>query len=179
MSLVLNSSGGGSVTVQEPSTASNFTQTLPAATGTVMVSGNQPAFYVTNTNGQNISSATWTKVTLDNELFDTNNNFASSRFTPTVAGYYQINAGAYLYTTGATMTGGTVGIYKNGTQYCAGGIFVSTTGVLTETSPCTNAMVYCNGSADYVELYARIAGTSPVVGGAVLTFLSGCLVRTS
>jgi hypothetical protein len=35
MSLVLQSSGGGSVTVQEPVTASNFTQTLQASTGTV------------------------------------------------------------------------------------------------------------------------------------------------
>jgi hypothetical protein len=35
MSLVLQSSGGGQITIQEPTTASNFTQTLPAATGTV------------------------------------------------------------------------------------------------------------------------------------------------
>jgi hypothetical protein len=39
MSLVLQSSGGGSVTVQEPVTASNFTQTLPAATGEIVVTG--------------------------------------------------------------------------------------------------------------------------------------------
>jgi len=36
MSLKLNSSGGGSVTLQEPSTASNLTLTLPATTGTVL-----------------------------------------------------------------------------------------------------------------------------------------------
>jgi hypothetical protein len=39
MSLKLNSSGGGSVTLQEPSTASNVTLTLPATSGTVQVSG--------------------------------------------------------------------------------------------------------------------------------------------
>ena len=39
MSLKLNSSGGGSVTIQEPTTASDFTLTLPAATGTINVSG--------------------------------------------------------------------------------------------------------------------------------------------
>jgi hypothetical protein len=38
MSLKLNSSGGGSVTVQEPSTASNRTLTLPDADGTVIYS---------------------------------------------------------------------------------------------------------------------------------------------
>ena len=39
MSLKLNSSGGGSVTLQEPSTATNGTLTLPAGTGTVAVNG--------------------------------------------------------------------------------------------------------------------------------------------
>jgi hypothetical protein len=39
MSLVLQSSGGGSITIQEPATASNFTQTLPAGTGTTVVNG--------------------------------------------------------------------------------------------------------------------------------------------
>ena len=37
MSLKLNSSGGGSVTLQEPSTASNLTVTLPTTTGTAVI----------------------------------------------------------------------------------------------------------------------------------------------
>lgn len=37
MSLVLQSSGGGSVTIAEPTTASDFTQTLPAADGAVVL----------------------------------------------------------------------------------------------------------------------------------------------
>jgi hypothetical protein len=37
MSIVLQSSGGGSVTINEPATASNFTQTLPAVTGNVVI----------------------------------------------------------------------------------------------------------------------------------------------
>lgn len=39
MSVILQSSGGGQITLQEPTTASNFTQTLPAATGTVVTTG--------------------------------------------------------------------------------------------------------------------------------------------
>ena len=39
MSLVLQSSSGGQITIQEPATASNFTQTLPASTGTVITTG--------------------------------------------------------------------------------------------------------------------------------------------
>jgi hypothetical protein len=44
MSLVLQSSGGGSVTLNEPTTASNFTQDLPAASGTVVITGTTPTF---------------------------------------------------------------------------------------------------------------------------------------
>lgn len=43
MSLVLQSSGGGLITIQEPATASNFTQTLPAGTGTIIVGGTNSA----------------------------------------------------------------------------------------------------------------------------------------
>jgi hypothetical protein len=44
MSLKLNSSGGGSVTLQEPVTASNVTLTLPATTGTVLTSATTAGF---------------------------------------------------------------------------------------------------------------------------------------
>jgi hypothetical protein len=39
MSLILQSSGGGQITIQEPTTANNFTQTLPASTGTILTTG--------------------------------------------------------------------------------------------------------------------------------------------
>jgi hypothetical protein len=38
MSVKLNSSSGGSVTLQEPTTASDFTLTLPAVTGNALAS---------------------------------------------------------------------------------------------------------------------------------------------
>jgi hypothetical protein len=41
MSLVLQSSGGGQITIQEPNTASNFTQNLPAVDGTILTSASQ------------------------------------------------------------------------------------------------------------------------------------------
>jgi hypothetical protein len=43
MSIVLQSSSGGQITIQEPATASNFTATLPAVNGTVLTTGNIPA----------------------------------------------------------------------------------------------------------------------------------------
>ena len=68
MSIVLNSSSGGSVTINEPTTASNFTQTLPAATGDVVVAGANSAIVsgtaVASTSGTSIdftSIPSWVK----------------------------------------------------------------------------------------------------------------------
>ena len=175
MSIVLQSSGGGSVTIAEPATASNFTQTLPAATGTVMVSGNMPAFSAYPSTGQSYSQSTWTKVTLGTEAFDTNNNFASSTFTPTVAGYYQINATANPQ--GTAMTQGGVSIYKNGSAYQYLSILSSTISGSTYT---TSSLIYMNGSSDYVEMYVFSNGTSPSIGSAQANVqFNGVLVRAA
>jgi len=63
-----------------------FTGTVSGAGGT-----NTPSFMVKQTGTQNISSATWTKVQFNSEVFDTNSTFDSSsnyRWTPGVAGKY-------------------------------------------------------------------------------------------
>jgi hypothetical protein len=69
MSLILQSSGGGQITIQEPATASSFTQTLPAVNGTIITTGNRPAGSVlqvvstTKTNTFTTSSTTFTTIT--------------------------------------------------------------------------------------------------------------------
>ena len=170
MSLVLQSSGGGQITIQEPTTASNFTQTLPAATGTVMVAGNMPAFSAYQTIAQTITGNSYTKVTFDVEEYDTNNNFASSRFTPTVAGYYQIN-GCCALTTFVL-----IGIFKNGTEYRRGAQ-VSINGSLLE-SP-VSSIVYLNGTTDYVELYVYGAVTNGTANTEQQTWFNGAMVRAA
>jgi hypothetical protein len=177
MSLKLNTASGGSISLQETNTASNFTATLPAATGDVMVSGNMPAFSVYKSNSlgtQSITANTYTKVTFDTEDFDTNSNFASSRFTPTVAGYYQINGEIDLGGLGSLL----IGIFKNGSEYKRG--TGTTSG--TESYLSVSTIVYMNGSTDYVEVYALSSGA----GGSVYataagqyTWFNGCLVRAA
>ena len=109
-SVVISGNTSGAVTLTVPDVAGTNTATLPASTGTVMVSGNMPAFSAYLSAGQSINSSEYTKVLFNTELFDTNNNFASSRFTPTVAGYYQVN----LMTVGQTVTSAVFSaIYKN------------------------------------------------------------------
>jgi len=181
MSLVLQSSGGGQITIQEPTTASNFTQTLPAATGTVMVSGNQPAFSAYLPANQSISNDTFTKVQASTEEFDTASCYDSVtnyRFTPTVAGYYQIN-GCVGFSAG--ITGQAIAtIYKNGSEFKRG----SQIGALTNNpSISVTALVYLNGSTDYVELYGLIStATTPrtfSVDGEKISYFQGFLVRTA
>jgi hypothetical protein len=177
MSLILQSSGGGQITIQEPATASNFTATMPAATGTVMVSGNQPAFRAfKSASTQSPTSNVATKVTFDVETFDTNNNFASSRFTPTVAGYYQINA---VVDCGSSSIGqALVYIYKNGSVNSLAGSYVIP--AATEIGPCISDIVYCNGTTDYIEIYAQITGSTVIIyNGSPYTYVSGVLVRSA
>jgi hypothetical protein len=184
MSLVLQSTGGGQITIQEPATASNFTQSLPAATGTVMVSGNQPAFSVSRiTSNQSVSLATYVKVQFNSVNFDTNNNWdaANFRFTPTVAGYYQINLNISMTAT-TTAMGEVIGvIYKNGTEHAWAAIQSTTAGA--RVTPQISTVVYLNGSTDYIEGYGYISfGTSPVFQfhpDKARTQMSGCLVRAA
>jgi hypothetical protein len=176
MSLVLQSSGGGQITIQEPATASNFTQTLPAATGTVMVSGNQPAFSAAASAGQSLANGTWTKIQLNTEVFDTASAFDSTtnyRFTPLVAGYYQING---LLNSGAAGSGATIiGIYKNGSEINRASLALNSS---VGNSVVISVILFLNGSSDYVELYGFQNS-----GGAVTTqtnsLLSGSLVRAA
>ena len=65
-------------------------------------------------------------------------------------------------------------IYKNGTIYKQGA-YVQTAAVMVLSG---SALVYMNGTTDYVELFGYVAGTTPVfVFGSVATYLTGCLIR--
>jgi hypothetical protein len=138
------------------------TGTLTASKG---ISGT-PAFSVYKSAAQTLSSATFTKITFNTEEFDTNNNFASSAFTPTVAGYYQINGNV----SNGTGTQTVASIYKNGTIYKDGNN-ASSFGAVVST------IVYLNGSTDYVELYGYFATGTNTGSGISSTWFNGSLVR--
>ena len=174
MSIVLQSSGGGSITIAEPATASNFTQTLPAASGTVQVSGNQPAFSAYQSSAQSVTNNTTTKIQFQTEDFDTNNNFDNAtnyRFTPTVAGYYQLSAGV----TASTTTSNTViSLYKNGSNFK----YISIPA--TNCGATLSSLVFFNGSTDYAEVYVYLTGTTPTVqNGTAFTWFNGSMVRSA
>jgi hypothetical protein len=165
--------------------AGTYTQTLPNATGTVMVSGNMPAFSAYLSTTQTVSVNTWTKVQINTETFDTASaydNATNYRFTPLVAGYYQVNATlANDYTGGGSAGGMGVALYKNGSRYLAAQIGMGTAGYLYGGYS-VSEIVYFNGSTDYVEMYGINGNTtsSAVFGGGTnATRFSACLVRSA
>ena len=125
-----------------------------------------------------ISSNVWTKIQISTENFDTNNCYdvSSYRFTPTVAGYYQING--KLLIAGTTHTYGFVGIYKNGSRISEGSYIAVSA---SESGPNVSDLIYLNGTTDYVELYGMAittGGTATFYGNSpIQTIFSAYLAR--
>lgn len=117
----------------------------------------QPAFSARNSTNQSITTATFTKVTLGTEDFDTNNNFASSTFTPTVAGYYQINC--TLRVNGVSVTAASIVVYKNGAAFAR--VVETNSSIGNDFTLSGSAIVSCNGSTDTIEMYGFIVATNP------------------
>ena len=137
-----------------------------------------PAFSAYQTTAQTLSSATLTKITFDTEEFDTNNNFASSRFTPNVAGYYLVSGHAQP---NGSYTAGIQAIYKNGSVYRYGSYNANATGV---AQPSMSCLVYCNGTTDYVEFYASFTTGQDTAGVSnsgtfALTWFQGHMARAA
>jgi hypothetical protein len=159
----------GAVTLTVPATAGTRTVTFPAATGTAMVSGNMPAFFYTHNTGgdQTVSASTWTKALFETQIFDTNSSVSSSRFTPTVAGYYQISGSLYAGSGSLQLR-----VYKNGSAYANIGTNASQNITLGTT------LVYCNGSTDYIEIYGYTSTTSFYTDGINMYF-AGAMIRAA
>lgn len=133
-----------------------------------------PAFSVYLTANQTVTPSTWTKVPFETKLFDTNSNFSivTNRFTPNVPGYYQFNAGVLFI---GVSINAFVALYKNGGT---ANYFTSLAASPTNPAYTGSALVYLNGTTDYVEIYANTGGTA-VTGGAYTTFFQGFLARSA
>jgi hypothetical protein len=142
---------------------------LTTATAGVPIGG--PAFSAYQSVSQSISAATFTKVTLTTERFDTNNNFASSIFTPTVAGYYQINGGCSVVTATTRLI---ISIYKNGSNYAIGIDNNSST-----YGASVSSVIYCNGTTDYLELYIYSGAANTSNTASTRVYFDGAMVRSA
>ena len=149
---------------------------LSMNTGTL--AGNGPAFSAYLSANQTISSSTFTKVQFNTEEFDTNSNYDNAtnyRFTPTVAGYYQIN-GSIRYDASTTPTRALISIYKNGSDFKRGNDLGN-----NSTQSVISTLIYFNGSTDYIECWVYITASTAVVGtaGSVFTYFQAHLARAA
>jgi hypothetical protein len=178
-SLTILGDTSGSVVLQAPAVAGSSTINLPAASGTAMVSGNMPAFSAYLSSNQTISTGTDTKIQFNIETFDTANcydNTTNYRYTPNVAGYYQVTVSVRDNTGAAT---GTIRaqIFKNGSAYTISIVNNSANGC---TSATTN-LIYMNGTTDYLEGYMfQNSGSSMLCHGLqVYTYFQAAMVRSA
>ena len=121
------------------------------------VAGNGPAFSAYLSSAQNITSSTATLVTLQTKDWDTASCFNNTNatvngipayaFLPNVAGYYQVSGATYPNT---VTTLSISYIYKNGAQERAVQTTASNVGVGV------SALVYLNGTTDYIQLYGYL-----------------------
>ena len=194
-SVVIAGDTSGTVTLSAPAVAGTTTLTLPSTSGTVVTdsatqtltnktltgatitvaSTAAPAFSAYLNATQSITLNTWTKLQCGTEEFDTNSNYDNTtnyRFTPTVAGYYQVNGCFGLQSSNANCY---ISIYKNGLSFKRGTFVVGAAGIVSSVS----ALVYLNGTTDYVELYGQTNTTQNAATGADQTYFQAAMIRSA
>ena len=148
--------GQSGETITVPSGA---TLNLSNATQTGVGGVNTPYFEASRTSNQTITHDTFTKVAVDSEVFDTDNNYdptTNYRFTPTTAGKYYIYGQA---TAQSSSTGQlkryTLSIRKNGSDYkFMSNYFTGNEAYLSNIY--VGSVIDFNGSSDYVELWCKL-----------------------
>ena len=135
------------------------------------VAGTGPCFSASTSTGDLtlVANNQDTRILLPIEQFDTNNSFSSSRFSPSVAGYYLITG--FVYSGASAILSLEAKIYRSGVQ--------ANTGVLVAANTYSSnisGIEYLNGSTDYIDLVAKhLAGSSVYIGGR----MTGVLVRAA
>jgi hypothetical protein len=129
-----------------------------------------PSFSVFRTTDQTVSANTYTKVAFTSEAWDTDNCFDSStnyRFTPTVAGKYEIQ---FCMIGSGTQNYGL--LYFNGTR--VKGINQNVSGATANGS----TILSFNGTTDYVEFFVYLTSGTSVTGTAEYTYATGSYLRS-
>lgn len=147
-----------------------------ASTGLAWVPNSGPTFLVVRTGNQTTTQNAFTKIQFNTETYDTANNFDSTtnyRFTPDIAGYYQLNATV----TPATLAGTSyIAFFKNGSEFLQFGRRQA-----QGVSANGGVIMYFNGSTDYVEVFIFCDGIGAGVEGVSSTtgaLFSGTWIRS-
>ena len=107
-----------------------------------------PAFHAYPSATASASHGTWTKVPINTERFDLTSDFDTStyRFTPSVEGYYSV--------TGMISFGENIASVEAGLSFNGSIAYNGTANWSNNVNSMSTALIYFNGSSDYVELYA-------------------------
>ena len=187
MTLRLNGSTSGYTEIDAPAVAGSNTLVLPTGNGTsgqvlttngsgaLSWTGMGPAFSAYQSSAQTISAGTVTKIQLQTEEFDTANCFDSTtnyRFTPNVAGYYQVSFA--VRTDAGTISALHASVAKNGTLGKAAQFTNTALGAFMSSS---SALIFLNGTTDYIELNSYSGHTVALAANAGATYFQAVLVR--
>ena len=182
MSLILDGSG----TITGLSAGGLPDATITQAEIGTNVAGTGPAFSAYPSGTFTVSASTFTVAPCNTEEFDTAsvfNNTGSTvgsnpaySFQPTVAGYYQIN-GCWSLGSATTFTRSLCAVYKNGSLFKQG---LDNNGSLA-TGSNVSALVYLNGTTDYVGFYIFQAGSGTITinAGPGSTYFQASMVRAA
>lgn len=147
----------------------------PVTTGGLALA---PAFSAYKNANQSIAAYTPTVIAFQVEEFDTGSYYDNATnywFAPKVAGYYQVNWGVLL---NDLLNSYYSELYKNGVSYKAGSNAQppfpnpGTTNQLTGS-----ALVYLNGTTDYIQVLVTSTGSGQVNGNAQSSFFQAVMVR--
>ena len=191
MGVKLAAASGGSIELVPTNTASNFTVTVPAVTAVMAIDG--PAFGAYTSTDQTFSNATFTVTNYQTEEFDLGgcfNNTASTvtlnglsapaySFTPNVAGYYMVTGASFF---NQSITGEIIAtLYKNGATNKSLSDATSVASSYNYQNQ-GSAMVYLNGTGDYVQIYTYQGGGSSFnhnILGASFSYFQAFLARSA
>jgi len=151
-----------------------ITGTLTATGGIVQGANTAPAFSAYQNSGQAVANNATVTVNFDTKEFDTANCYSTStnRFTPTVAGYYQVNVAiTALYGSGET----SIQLLKNGSVIKLIGDIPGAYNYVINGS----ALVYMNGTTDYLTVTCFVTTGLTILTGANRTYFQGFLARSA
>jgi hypothetical protein len=178
MTITLNGTSG----INTPgvvNTAAETVATTLSVTGVTTLTGGftvgataAPAFSYYQSSAQTLSTTTFTKLTFTTSEFDTASGmYSSSRFTPTVAGYYQVNSAVAVASTATQVI---LSVFKNGSEFKR-----SPNNTGAQNSGGIGCLVYLNGSTDYIEMYGYLGVGQALIASASGTYFQAAMIRSA
>jgi len=190
-----NASGTGTFTLEAPNSNTDRTLTLPDEAGTVLTSGatdlastvseTQVAFQVIgNDIDQSIASGGWRLVQFNSTDFDSHSGWDGTnyRYVAPVAGWYLFGGAIRVEATPSDQQFISLAFNKNGatgkpyqTQYQFNADLIT-----NGTLPLGSAMLYLNGSTDFVEVNIYVDETINISDSdGAYSWFNGFLVRAA